>query len=121
MSKIRHFKNKPATGSDFQPLLEATSKLRKEQEQDARLSEKEMELTNQIDMNENNLMLMKQKLMDTQRASQENYSPEQMLSNLKTEVRKQRELNSEILMRELNDKRERLQRMEMLLQEPMTT
>mmetsp|Transcript_109926 Transcript_109926/g.152086 ORF Transcript_109926/g.152086 Transcript_109926/m.152086 type:complete len:91 (+) Transcript_109926:746-1018(+) len=72
-------------------------------------------------MNENNLMLMKQKLMDTQRASQENYSPEQMLSNLKTEVRKQRELNSEILMRELNDKRERLQRMEMLLQEPMTT
>jgi len=44
-----------------------------------------------------------------------------MLSNLKTEVRKQRELNSEILMRELNDKRERLQRMEMLLQEPVTT
>mmetsp|Transcript_27944 Transcript_27944/g.20268 ORF Transcript_27944/g.20268 Transcript_27944/m.20268 type:complete len:97 (+) Transcript_27944:221-511(+) len=76
LSKIRHFKNKPATGSDFQPLLEATSKLRKEQEQDARLGEKEMELTNQIDLNENNLMLMKQRLMDTQKASQENYSPE---------------------------------------------
>lgn len=80
-----------------------------------------MELTNQIDMNENNLMLMKQRHMDAQKASQENYSPEQMLSNLKNEVRKQRELNSEILIRELNDKRERLLCTEMLLQEPVTT
>ena len=31
------------------------------------------------------------------------------------------EINNEILGRELNDKRERLQRIELLLQEPMTT
>ena len=44
-----------------------------------------------------------------------------MLENLRNETRKNRELNNEILGRELNDKRERLQRVEMLLQEPMTT
>jgi hypothetical protein len=44
-----------------------------------------------------------------------------MLENLRQETRKNRELASEILGRELNDKRERLQRIELLLQEPVTT
>jgi uncharacterized coiled-coil DUF342 family protein len=44
-----------------------------------------------------------------------------MLDNLRTETRKNREINNEIIGRELNDKRERLQRIELLLQEPMTT
>lgn len=44
-----------------------------------------------------------------------------MLDNLRNDTRKNRELNNEILGRELNDKRERLQRIELLLQEPMTT
>ena len=44
-----------------------------------------------------------------------------MLDILRTETRKNREINNEILGRELNDKRERLQRIEILLQEPMTT
>lgn len=44
LTKINLFKNK-SNKDDFQALLEATSKLRKEQEQDAKLSEKERELT----------------------------------------------------------------------------
>ena len=44
-----------------------------------------------------------------------------MLENLRNDTRKNRELNNEVLGRELNDKRERLQRIELLLQEPMTT
>lgn len=44
-----------------------------------------------------------------------------MLENLKNDVRKNRELANEILGRELADKAERLQKIEMLLQEPMTT
>ena len=50
-----------------------------------------------------------------------NLGPDKMLENLRIETRKNRELNNEILGRELNDKRERLQRIELLLQEPMTT
>jgi intraflagellar transport protein 81 len=51
LTKINLFKNK-GNREDFQALLEATSKLRKEQEQDARLNEKERELTQMIEMNE---------------------------------------------------------------------
>ena len=50
-----------------------------------------------------------------------NLGSDKMLENLRAETRKNRELNNEILGRELNDKRERLHRIELLLQEPMTT
>ena len=42
LTKISMFKNK-SDKKDFHQLLEATSKLRKEQEQDAKLNEKERE------------------------------------------------------------------------------
>ena len=44
-----------------------------------------------------------------------------MLDNLRMETNKNRELCFDILGRELQDKQERLQRIEMVLQEPMTT
>lgn len=51
LTKINLFKNK-SNKQDFKALLEATSKLRKEQEQDAKLGEKERELTNMIEFYE---------------------------------------------------------------------
>lgn len=57
------FKNK-GNQADFQALLEATSKLRKEQENDARLNEKERELTSMIELNEHQLLSVRQRLMD---------------------------------------------------------
>ena len=47
--------------------------------------------------------------------ARENIGPEQMLNNLRNETRQNRELNNEIILRELNDKKERLQRIEMIL------
>jgi hypothetical protein len=44
-----------------------------------------------------------------------------MLNNLRSETRKNREICNDVIGRELNDKKERLQRIEMLLQEPMTS
>jgi len=63
----------------------------------------------------------RQRLSDVKKISDLNLGPDKMLENLRVETRKNRELNNEILGRELNDKRERLQRIELLLQEPMTT
>jgi hypothetical protein len=40
--------------------------------------------------------------------ARENIGPEQMLNNLRNETRQNRELNNEIILRELNDKKERL-------------
>jgi hypothetical protein len=66
LTKINLFKNK-GNKDDFQPLLEATSKLRKEQEQDARLNEKERELTQAINNSEEQLLNTKQRLNDAQK------------------------------------------------------
>lgn len=120
LTKINLFKNK-SNKEDFQALLEATSKLRKEQEQDAKLGEKERELTNMIEFYEQQVLTVKQRLMDTKKVANLNLGPDKMLENLRSETRKNRELSSDILGRELNDKRERLQRIELLLQEPVTT
>lgn len=49
LTKINLFKNK-GKQEDFTLLLEATSKLRKEQEQDAKLNEKERELVQNNEM-----------------------------------------------------------------------
>jgi len=101
------FKNK-SNKEDFQALLDATSKLRKEQEQDAKLNEKERELTNQIEFFESQLLTVKQRLIDIKKLSNENITPDRMLENLKNETRRNRELCNDILGRELNDKTERL-------------
>lgn len=74
-----------------------------------------------IEFYEQQVLTVKQRVMDVKKISNQNLSSDKMLENLRSETRKNRELNNEILGRELNDKRERLQRVEMLLQEPMTT
>ena len=102
-------------------MLEATSKLRKEQEQDAKLNEKEHELNSMIEFYEQQTLTVKQRVIDAKKLSNMNLGSDKMLENLRAETRKNRELNNEILGRELNDKRERLHRIELLLQEPMTT
>lgn len=74
-----------------------------------------------IEYYESNVLTVKQRLLDVRKINDQNLGPDKMLENLRVETRKNRELNNEILGRELNDKRERLQRTELLLQEPMTT
>jgi intraflagellar transport protein 81 len=68
LTKINLFKNK-SNKKDFQNLLEATSKLRKEQEQDAKLNEKEHELTNMIEFYEQQLLTVKQRVVDVKKIS----------------------------------------------------
>ena len=114
LTKINLFKNK-SNKSDFQALLEATSKLRKEQEQDAKLNEKEHELNSMIEFYEQQVLTVKQRVIDAKKLSNMNLRSDKMLENLRNETRKNREPNNEILGRELNDKRERLHRIELLL------
>lgn len=74
-----------------------------------------------IDFYQEQVLTVKQRLHDAKKITTQNLGPDKMLDNLRSDTRKNRELNNEILGRELNDKRERLQRIELLLQEPMTT
>ena len=59
--------------------------------------------------------------MDAQKIARENLGPEQMLNNLRNETRQNREHLNDHLARELTDKKDRLQRIEMILNEPQTT
>ena len=74
-----------------------------------------------IEFYEQNVLTVKQRLLDIKKVSNQHLTPDKLLDNLRTDTRKNRDLQNEILGRELNDKRERLQRIELLLQEPMTT
>jgi len=82
LTKINLFKNK-SNKADFQALLEATSKLRKEQEQDAKLNEKEHELTNMIEFYEQQVLTVKQRVIDVRKISNQNLGPDKMLENLR--------------------------------------
>lgn len=62
-TKINMFKSK-SNNDEFQLLLEATSKLRKEQEQDAKLQEKHRELQSTIEYYEQNQLQVRQRLID---------------------------------------------------------
>ena len=74
-----------------------------------------------IEMSEHQLLSVRQRLMDVQKINRDNLAPEQMLNNLRNETRQNREINNDIIGRELQDKQERLQRIELILQEPQTT
>ena len=71
-----------------------------------------------IEMSEHQLLSVRQRLMDVQKVNRDNLAPEQMLNNLRNETRQNREINNDIIGRELTDKQERLQRIEMILSEP---
>ena len=64
---------------------------------------------------------VRQRLHDIKQIQSENLGGDKMLDNLKKEVRKNREMNEEIIGRELDDKSERLKRILMILDEPATT
>lgn len=57
-TKINMFKSK-SNNDEFQALLDATSKLRKEQEQDAKLQEKHRELTGMLEYYETQQLQVK--------------------------------------------------------------
>lgn len=119
VSKINMFKDK-YTDEDFKKLLEATSLLRKEQETEAKYVEKQQEQQNQLDFSEQ-LFNAKHRLMEARKTQSEETSAEKMLSMLQREVSKNKDLVNEVLGRELQDKMNRYQKMEMLLAEPVTT
>jgi len=61
-----------------------------------------------IEYYEQQILTVRQRHLDVKKMSSMNLSPEKLLDNLRQETRKNRELNNEILGRELTDKRERL-------------
>jgi len=121
VSKITTLKKRNAGKPGFKELIEATSQLRKEQEETSKLYEKSMEQKAQLDWYDQQLLVSKQRLIDIKKMAAQNTSPEKMLEILRADVSKGRNLCNEILGRELVDKSKRLQQIECMLYEAPVT
>lgn len=90
-------------------MLIPTSELRKEQEEEVRISEKIMNYRNQLENAENQLMSLQQSLTDAKKSMSPSNSPEMMLHGIKNEVRKNREIVKERMTVEYNERLKKLQ------------
>lgn len=121
VTKISRLKSKFTGKEDFQQLLEATSKLRKEQEEEAMLMEKLREQQQHLEWAEENLTTAKQRLLESKKMTASSVSADDMLKALKQEVKNNRELCNERIGRELSEKVKRLEFIEQILNEPVVT
>lgn len=78
-TKINSMKSKHGHKPEMNEMLIPTSELRKEQEEEVRISEKIQSYRNQLENAENQLMSLEQSLMDARKNLSPNNSPEQML------------------------------------------
>ena len=65
---------------------------------------KEWELSQMLEMSEHQLLSVSMRLKDVQKVNRDNLASEQMLNNLRNEARQNREINNDIIGRELTDK-----------------
>merc|ERR1711957_450503 len=120
--KIQHLRQKSEKDDGFQALLEVTSKLRKEQEEEARLAEKlaeqryQLEQTEQIYIERNARL---QEMREAQAADGEG-SAEAMLKMLRSEVTKNREQLGRSR-KENDEKMARMKEVDVALSQPPTT
>ena len=90
-------------------MLIPTTQLRKEQEEEVRISEKIQSYRNQLENAENQLMSLQQSLTDAKKSLSPNNSPEQMLHAIRNEVKKNRDIVKERMTVEYNERLKKLQ------------
>jgi intraflagellar transport protein 81 len=110
-------KNKVTGKKDFQQLLEATSNLRREQEEEALLMEKLREAKMHIEYLEQQIMIGQQRVFDMEKTVSGETSAVQMLSLLKKDVQRNKDLMLQ-LGSEMNEKNKKAQEMNQTLTEP---
>jgi intraflagellar transport protein 81 len=120
--KIKHMREKHGKDEHFQAILQVTSMLRKEQEEEAKLAEKLDEQRMQLETVEQQYiseMSRLRELREVQNASAES-SAEVTLKILRNEVVKLRDANNRVK-QETSEKTSRLQELQQALSEPAVT
>mmetsp|Transcript_15301 Transcript_15301/g.43738 ORF Transcript_15301/g.43738 Transcript_15301/m.43738 type:complete len:638 (-) Transcript_15301:436-2349(-) len=116
--KIASLQSKTQNKEGFDALLEVTSSLRKEQEEEARIAEKIREQRVQLEQAEQQYMLSTQRLAELKSSIKDSDAgAETMLKVLRDEVNRNRE-NLERYRREVDEKKDRLHTLEATLSEP---
>jgi len=119
--KIERMKDKTANEPGFQELLQVTSTLRKEQEEESKLHERKRDQNNALAAAERRYNDMARKLAETRANSNDSVSPEVLLERLEEEVRAQKQQLQTSLPKEHKIKLARLQEIEAILNEPTKT
>jgi len=120
--KIQHLRTKSEKDESFQVLLKVTSMLRKEQEEEARLSEKMAEQGYQLEQTEHMYIERSARLREMKevRAADGEGSADAMLKMLRSEVQKGREALTRVR-RECDEKVQRLKDIDSSLRDPPVT
>lgn len=120
-SSIAKFKKEYANKQDFQELLEITSKLRKEQEQDSNLEKKIAKQQYDIKEVEERLLVAQQRLLDNQKNLSDNVSALQLLEEARNQRNANRDAYETLSKSEYIDKKNKLRALEEILQMPEVT
>jgi len=120
--KIQHLRNKSEKDEQFQVLLQVTSMLRKEQEEEARLGEKLAEQRYQLEQTEHMYIERSARLREMREAQQSDGegSAEAMLKMLRLEVQRGREAFGRVR-KETEEKFQRLKEIDSALSDPPVT
>lgn len=110
-------KNKVTGKKDFHPLLEATSNLRREQEEEALLMEKLREAKMHIEYLEQQIMIGQQRVFDMEKTVSGETSAAQMLTMLKRDVQRNKDMMLQ-LGSEMNEKNKKAAEFNTTLTEP---
>ena len=119
IEKIGSLKRKTGEMRGFAPLLEATSSMRKEQEEEARLAERMQEQRAAVAAAERRYAEVNHRLAETRAHVREDMtSGEAVLAAMRAEVEEGRRLCSRVLPASLEARRETLARLQRVLAEP---
>ncbi|ETW10174.1 hypothetical protein H310_00544 [Aphanomyces invadans] len=116
--KIMHLKKKTANESGFKDILEATSSLRKEQEEQAKLSERKRDQMMGLNIAEKRSREYEHRLNEMRAAINTDMQPDQLFDQLQTQVDRHRDILVNKFPAEFRIQQEKLHHLEAALNEP---
>lgn len=119
--KIANLKKKTASEGGFKDILDATSALRKEQEEQAKLAERKRDQMMALTLAEKRARECEQRLLDLRASLSHDTPPEQLFEHLKSQVERNRDIVAAKFPQEFKLQQENLQRLERALSEPPKT
>ncbi|GMG17691.1 unnamed protein product [Phytophthora fragariaefolia] len=119
--KIANLKKKTTSDPGFQELLAATSALRKEQEEQAKLAERKRDQMLSLSLAEKRAREAEARLQDLRASLSQDATPEQLFERLQTQVARNNDILTTKFPAEFRTQQETLQRLERALSEPPKT
>nr|CCA19459.1 Intraflagellar Transport Protein 81 putative [Albugo laibachii Nc14] len=116
--KIATIKKKTASDDNFQAILKASSALRKEQEEQAKLYDRKREQMMALTNVEKRVNETEAKLLDLKRSLNQDTLPEELFDHLAKQVERNRNILMHQFPEEMRNQQENLQKLEKAFQEP---